>query len=552
MREFILRNTLISTLVSKSNNSKDKIKVIVGVFILLLVNSLVIYYTREKSQVYVYLMYFPIMISALKFGHLGGIITSVVASIIINLVIPLDINIKTSEIIIKISFILFGGIIGLYSSVVNNYIDKLRNVSYKDDITGLLNFNSMSDKIKELSHKKKHFTVMSVTLHNHTSVALTFGFEKSNEFINQAAIVMKRNTPENVHVYRFYSNRFYMLCETVDEEIIISIINTLICNLKAAIVIEDIPISFHPHIGIAYHLDDEDALDISRKATIASEKAMEKGKDYIIYSNNQDTFHKENFKILWDFQKALERKELQIHYQPKINLKTSECEGFEALTRWKHPEKGYISPMVFIPLIENTTLIQDLTKFVIEEAFKKLSIWKCEGIDKSIAVNISSNNMEDDSIILHIENLLKKYDIDIDNFQIEITESAVIKDFDTALSFLNNVRSKGIKVAIDDFGTGYSSLNYLNLLPVDYIKVDHKFAKESLRNVKKTKIIEHIITLSHDLDMKVVVEGVENEDILANMYKMEADFAQGYYFSRPMPEEEMNEWLNSQKNSLAT
>ncbi|KXZ40672.1 EAL domain, c-di-GMP-specific phosphodiesterase class I (or its enzymatically inactive variant) [Alkalithermobacter thermoalcaliphilus JW-YL-7 = DSM 7308] len=511
----------------KKKDSKNILKTALFIGLLLVVQLVIIHFSKEKSKDYIHFIYIPIMVLSLKYGYLGAILGIVL--VLIN----------TQDPLVNISFALFG----LASSTFSNHIDSSKKGFEKENEVGLRNFNLMSYRIKQLSSENKKFTLFSVALHNHNSVALTFGIEKSDEFITRAFNIIKKNLPENLDIYRFYTNRFYILSENTSKSFTEFIVNTITSNLQQPVLIDDIPISFHPHIGIAYSLTKEDALDISRKATIASEKAIEKGKNYVIYNNTQDTFHKENFQLLWDFQRALERKELKVYYQPKINLKTLKCEGFEALIRWEHPKKGFISPMVFIPLIENTTLIQDLTKFVIEEVFKKLAQWKKSGINKSIAVNLSSNNIEDDSILLHIESLLNKYDINLDNFHIEITENTIINDFNTALAFLENVRNKGIKVSIDDFGTGYSSLNYLNLLPVDYIKIDHKFTKESLKNSKKKKIIEHIITLSHDLDMRVVVEGVENEELLENIHKMRADFAQGYYFSKPIPEEEMDIWL---------
>jgi EAL domain-containing protein (putative c-di-GMP-specific phosphodiesterase class I) len=242
---------------------------------------------------------------------------------------------------------------------------------------------------------------------------------------------------------------------------------------------------------------------------------------------------------------AIDRDQLLLLYQPKIDLKTTRVVGVEALVRWRHPERGMVPPDQFIPVAERSGLIRPLTLWVLDAALAQARAWRDAGLELSVAVNLSVRSLHDRDLPHEIARRLSAYQIAPGLLELEITESIIMVDPARAMDVLTQLSQLGVQLSIDDFGTGYSSLGYLKKLPVHQVKIDKSFVLEMERNKDDAVIVRSTIDLAHNLSLKVVAEGVENREIFNRLATQGCDAAQGYYISRPICADEIGRWLTN-------
>jgi diguanylate cyclase len=289
-------------------------------------------------------------------------------------------------------------------------------------------------------------------------------------------------------------------------------------------------------IGIAvFPADGANRDEILGRAGVAMKHAKQQGRDrHEFYGEemNQRSLHR--LALERDLRQALERNEFSLMYQPKVGVKAGRLSGAEALLRWRHPERGMVSPMDFIPIAEEIDLITPLGDWVFRDACRQIVAWKAAGIaPPPISVNVSAQQMHHAGFEKSIRDALQASRIDGKSIVLELTESALMKDPDEAVAILKSLRETGLGVSIDDFGTGYSSLAYLRRFPLDELKIDRSFLMEA--NADSVAIVSAIIALAHSLRLSVVAEGVEHERQLEFLRSRNCDQYQGYYFSRPVP-----------------
>ena len=247
-------------------------------------------------------------------------------------------------------------------------------------------------------------------------------------------------------------------------------------------------------------------------------------------------------KLEKDLQRALDHKQFHLVYQPKWNVKTDRLYGFEALARWDHPEFGMISPSEFIPIAEETGLIVPFTSWTLAEACKHCKTLHEQGINQPVSVNLSPNLFKTDRLYEMIAHVLKTFDLDPSFLEIEITESMMLHNVTDIIRQLNKIHTLGIKVSMDDFGTGYSSIGLLDTLPIDVVKLDRVFTKD-IDKPRKQAIIHAIIILAEALGLDVIAEGVETEEDIKHLTNLGCYIMQGYYYSKPMAFEKIEEWV---------
>jgi EAL domain-containing protein (putative c-di-GMP-specific phosphodiesterase class I) len=233
--------------------------------------------------------------------------------------------------------------------------------------------------------------------------------------------------------------------------------------------------------------------------------------------------------------RALERKEFTLHYQPKINLRTGETTGAEALIRWTHSTRGPVPPAQFIPVAEDCGLILPIGNWVLREACQQARAWLDAGLPLgTMAVNISAMQLRDKNFLDGVFAILKETGLDPRSLELELTESVLMKHAESAASILKTLRTSGVQLAVDDFGTGYSSLSYLRKFPIDALKIDQSFVRQITTVPDETIIVEAVISMGRSLKLRVIAEGVETQQQLAFLRVHQCDEAQGYYFSRPV------------------
>lgn len=264
-----------------------------------------------------------------------------------------------------------------------------------------------------------------------------------------------------------------------------------------------------------------------------------------VYDPEKDPHSPKRLSLMGELRKAIRTDQLSLHFQPKVRLDDRRCYGFEALLRWHHPELGFVSPAEFIPIVEKTNLIHPMTHWVLEQSIRQCRQWHDQGLEVSVAVNLSARNLMDDTMPRRVEKLLEQFQLPAWALELEITESSIMSDPARAMKVLEWLHALGVSMSIDDFGTGYSSLEYLKRLRVQTLKIDYSFVRHMLQNQQDEIIVNSIIHLAHNLGLSVVAEGVESEELLLRLGEMGCDRAQGYHISKPLPPEQLQDWIDS-------
>jgi diguanylate cyclase (GGDEF)-like protein/PAS domain S-box-containing protein len=301
-------------------------------------------------------------------------------------------------------------------------------------------------------------------------------------------------------------------------------------------------------IGVSIYPDDGlDAETLIKNADTAMYQAKENGRQsYRFFKPDMNVRAVERQSIEASLRRALERQEFSLHYQPKINLRTGEIAGAEALIRWTHPTRGVVSPAEFIPIAEDCGLILPIGKWVLREACEQARAWVDAGLSPgTIAVNISAMEFRGENFLEGVFAILKDTGLDPRSLELELTESVLMKRAESTESVLKTLRARGVQLAVDDFGTGYSSLSYLGKFPVDALKIDQSFVRQITSSPAETTIVAAIISMGRSLKLRVVAEGVETQEEMMYLQAHQCDEAQGYYFSRPVPRQQFAKLLET-------
>jgi diguanylate cyclase (GGDEF)-like protein/PAS domain S-box-containing protein len=301
-------------------------------------------------------------------------------------------------------------------------------------------------------------------------------------------------------------------------------------------------------IGVSVYPDDGlDAETLVKNADTAMYQAKENGRQsYRFFKPVMNVRAVERQSIEESLQRALERQEFALHYQPKINLRTGEITGAEALIRWMHPSRGPVSPAQFIPIAEDCGLIVPIGKWVLREACKQARAWLDVGLSlATMAVNISGMEFRDENFLVGLLAILKDTGLDPRSLELELTESVLMKRGEATESNLMTLRAIGVRLGVDDFGTGYSSLSYLTKFSIDALKIDQSFIRQITTAPDQATIVTAVISMGRSLNLRVVAEGVETHEELAFLQAHQCDEAQGYYFSRPVPPQQFAKLLET-------
>jgi EAL domain-containing protein (putative c-di-GMP-specific phosphodiesterase class I) len=248
-----------------------------------------------------------------------------------------------------------------------------------------------------------------------------------------------------------------------------------------------------------------------------------------------------------DLRRAIDREVLRVHYQPIVSLENGQLAGFEALLRWQHPERGFISPADFISLAEDTGLIVPIGMWILKEACQQLSKWQWKSPatrNLFMSVNLSSKQVAQSTLVDQISDVLKEAHVEPRHLKLEITESAVMENAETAVQLFRRLKALGVQLSIDDFGTGYSSLGYLHRFPVDTLKIDRSFIGRIGEAAENIEIVRTIVSLAENMGMEVVAEGVETLAQLSQLRKLNCEYGQGYLFSRPVEAASIDTWIS--------
>jgi diguanylate cyclase (GGDEF)-like protein len=425
---------------------------------------------------------------------------------------------------------------------------EIYNLAYFDSVTSLPNrtyfIKTLNHMFEDMKQQEVLFGVLILDIDRFKHINDTLGHNVGDYILKLLGTRISKILREEDIIARVGGDEYYILINNVkDIDQIIETSKLILEDFKKPYYIRDYELYLTTSIGISVY--PEDGLSPSsliKNADLALYKAKELGgNSYYIYGNEIKSHGLEKMMLINQLRQGIGNNELVLHYQPQINILTGEIEGLEALVRWQHLEQGLLYPDKFIPLAEEVGLVVQLGEWVLREACKQAKHWVDSGQDIKMSVNISARQFQRKDFIREVVNTLNEVELNSRNLTLEITETIAISDINHTLKILDRLNSLGIAVAIDDFGTGYSSLNYLNQMSVNELKIDKSFIWDIEKNNKNKMIANTIIILAKQLGLKVIAEGVENEEQLNLLREMKCDTAQGYYFSKPVPKEIIDE-----------
>ncbi len=426
--------------------------------------------------------------------------------------------------------------------------ETIRHMAYFDPLTGLPNHaqfeQHLQEAILQAQTQNRSLAVLLVDLDRFREINDVLGFTQGNALLKELGERLCSELREGGMVARMRGDEFTILLPGADTKAATQCAQQIIRLLGEPFLLGGLPVDVHASIGIAlFPSHATDAEQLIRRMDVAMHEAKKIGNSYVLYAKKQDQDAPRRLALAGDLRRAIEDDELELHFQPKINIRSGKVCGVEALARWPHPQHGMLSPNEFIPLAEHTGLIHPLTEWVLEAAMRQSHDWHAAGIKIPVAVNLSARNLRDPRLLKKIKERGQRWAIGPGMLELEITESAIMEDPAGALNTLTQLHEQGMPIFIDDFGTGYSSLSYLQKLPVDALKIDKSFVVDMLVNKDSATIVRSTIKLAHDLGLKVVAEGVEKKAMLTRLKTLGCDAVQGFYYGKPMPEEQFRDWL---------
>jgi len=333
----------------------------------------------------------------------------------------------------------------------------------------------------------------------------------------------------------------------------IALAQKILAGLRKELVIDGQQITVTSSIGIAVSLTDGDSFDeLVRNADTALFRAKEIGRDnYAFFTERMDAEIRDKLAIQGQLRGAIARDEFELHYQPQVCLKTGAMVGAEALLRWDSAVLGKVPPNRFIPLAEEYGLVNSIGEWVLESACAQMKVWQDQGLGQiKVSVNLAAGQFANDATVPYVESTLRKFGVAPENIGLEITEGTVMGDPNKAVASLRRLKDIGVSISLDDFGTGYSSLSYLKRFPIDVLKIDKSFVDDVTTNSADAAIALSVISLAHNLNMRVIAEGVETREQVQFLTERGCDEMQGYYFSRPVNAESFTALLRERRNLL--
>ncbi len=413
-----------------------------------------------------------------------------------------------------------------------------------DSLTGLPNRTFFRERIERaISVEDDSLGVVLIDIDRFKEINDTFGHYYGDLLLVELARRFQSILRKGDTVARLGGDEFGLIVPGVGNDV--GELDETLARILAAIgrpfEIDGLPFYVEASIGVAlYPAQGNDVDLLVKRADIAMYAAKKAGTARVIYSPEIDHHDPDGLTLLSELPRAISQREFVLHYQPKVDVRTGALTSVEALIRWRHPTRGFVPPFDFIPLTEKTGLIHAVTQFVLDEALGQIKRWDADGHRLTVAVNLSMRNLHQESLPDDVAALLQKWDLTGDRLMLEITESAIVSDPAQTKAVVGRLSALGVGISIDDFGTGYTSLSYLARLELDQIKIDRSFVSTMDSNTGDAAIVRSIISLGHDLGLEVVAEGVETAVTWEQLALLGCDVVQGYYFSRPLPAEELH------------
>jgi diguanylate cyclase (GGDEF)-like protein/PAS domain S-box-containing protein len=430
-----------------------------------------------------------------------------------------------------------------------------QHLALHDALTGLANRKLFRDRIQQAilaaERAGEGVAVLMMDLDRFKEINDSLGHFTGDALLQELAQRIRGVLRASDTVARLGGDEFgVLLPRQSDPALVQEVIAKIRDAVEQPIVLQELPLAMEASIGVAFYPEHgPDADTLIQRADVAMYAAKESDRAYAFYDGEKDTYDPLRLTLVAELRRAIEARELVLHYQPKAVFATGEVGSVEALIRWQHPERGLVPPDAFIPLAQRTGLIKPLTLYVVDEALRQCRAWADGGIHLSVAVNLTMRNLLDLEFPELVAGLLEQHEVLPERLEFEITESTMLADPARAKLVLGKLSAMGIRLSIDDFGTGYSSLSYLTRLPIREIKIDRSFVMNMSADEDDATIVRSTIELGRNLGLEVVAEGVETADLWERLSDLGCTIAQGIFLSRPLPADELTAWLADRSGS---
>jgi diguanylate cyclase (GGDEF)-like protein len=433
--------------------------------------------------------------------------------------------------------------------------DIIRRLAFQDPLTHLPNRMCLNRCLQSVltNMRKKDMlaAVLFLDLDRFKAINDTLGHAAGDELLKEAAHRLQNCLRKGDHISRLGGDEFICVlvnltdqaeAEHLAKKIISRMTDPFLLQGKEFYVTASLGISVYP-----YHGDEGETLIANADAAMYRAKSEGRNK-YKLFSYEMNALSFEKMLLEQSLRKAIQNDELLLHYQPQVDIETGQIIGVEALVRWMHPEFGLIAPSEFIPLAEEIGLICDLGYWIMLSACQQSKAWHESGLPPVVlSVNVSASQFQHHDFLSQVDTVLELSGLEPQWLQLEITESVLVQEVEQTVERLNELKRRGIQIAVDDFGTGYSSLSYLKKFSIDVLKIDRVFIRDIVHNSNDQAITNAVIRLAHDLNLKVVAEGVEFQEQLECIKTPQCDAMQGFLFSAPLPPKEMEKLLYSSR-----
>ena len=437
---------------------------------------------------------------------------------------------------------------------------EIKQLAYFDPLTHLENrtyFKSQVEKV--IQDKKQHtFAILFLDLDGFKQVNDSLGHSVGDELlivIAKRIVNALRQSRRSIHICRFGGDEFVLMLGGASEEQAAQISLRLLKTLERLVKLKNDELKISASIGVAlYPIHGHDVDTLLRHADTAMYQSKNLGKNtFSIYNNIMEERLSQRLLLEKNLRNAISNNEFSLVYQPKLDVQTGQITGVEALIRWNNPTLGFVPPDQFIFIAEESNLIIEIGNWVAQSAIQQLSQWK-NSAHKTlhIAINVSSRQLQHPDFLLSISQMMKQENLPTHLLEIELTERTIMSNAEENILRFKEIRHQGFELSVDDFGTGYSSLSYLKKFPLSIIKIDKSFIDGLPMNEDDVSIAKAILSLSHNLNMKVVAEGVETAEQLKFLKTLNCNFAQGYHISRPLSPQNLEIWLNNNGHNFYT
>jgi len=506
-----------------------------------------VYATGGTKLAWPYLMLVPVLVAAARWHVIGGLVAGLAGGFLLGPFMPLDVSQgipqDTANWLVRIAFYTFlGGFTGALFAFIQREANRRAYEARIDADSGLPNKTAMLEDIESPQADEGSVAplVFLVRLTNLAEIINALGVSSGEAVIRALRQRIHDQVDTTVRIYRFSASELALVAhEQVGD--VTKLSRTIRQSVDEPLEASGIPVHAETLIGSAGGDSPVDVHELVRRARAALVSARDTHAGLHHYRPERETERRRTVELLGRVRQALRNGEFELHYQPKVRVADDTASGCEALIRWRDAGGELIPPGSFMPRIEQSALIGPLTRFVVHTACE----FAQQADDHAVSVNFSAHDLLDRELVEALADSVSGECVDSGNFEIEITEGAIVRDPRAARAAISRLRDQGFRVSIDDFGTGYSSFEYLRLLPLTGLKIDRAFVKELEGDGRARELMQCMIQVGHALDLEVVAEGVETVEQVNILRQLDCDLIQGFHYARPMPDSEYLEWCGA-------